>query len=130
MTGPDRWSSPWRGPSEPRPAPAYEDDQMIRPYLITGGRTRPVMDGLRIETLVFAAPAALHAPLKYELRGIVELCQTPCSVAEIAGRLGLPLGVAQVLVADLVTGNMVTIQEATEVTIAMLERILDRVRAL
>lgn len=130
MTGPGPWNPPWRGPAQPRPAAAHEDDQVVRPYLITGGRTRPVTDGLRIETLVFAKPAALHAPLKYELRGIVELCQTPHSIAEIAGLLGLPLGVAQVLVADLLTDNMVTIQEATEVTFAMLERILDRVRAL
>jgi Protein of unknown function (DUF742). len=103
---------------------------MVRPYLMTGGRTRPVTDGLRFETLVFAKPAALHAPLKYESRRIVELCQAPRSMAEIAGTLGIPLGVAQVLVADLMTGNIVTIQEATEVTVAMLERILDRVRAL
>jgi hypothetical protein len=107
-----------------------DDDQVVRPYLMTGGRTRPVTDGLRVETLVFAKPAALHAPLKYELRSIVELCQTPRSMAEIAGVLRIPLGVAQVLVADLVTSNIVTIQEATEVTIGMLERILDRVRAL
>jgi Protein of unknown function (DUF742). len=107
-----------------------DDDQMVRPYLMTGGRTRPVTDGLRFETLVFAKPAALHAPLKYESRRIVELCQAPRSMAEIAGTLGIPLGVAQVLVADLMTGNIVTIQEATEVTVAMLERILDRVRAL
>jgi hypothetical protein len=130
--------SPWRAPpaaadqTRTGPSRAYDtaDDALVRPYMITGGRTRPVRDGLRVETLVYAAPAALHAPLKFEPRRVVELCQAPRSVAEIAVSLAVPLGVAQVLVADLATGGYVEIQEANDVTIEMLERIRDRVRAL
>lgn len=134
-----RMISPWQAPAPTRPestrhdsppAPADDDTTLVRPYLVTGGRTRPVQDGLRVETLVYAMPAALHAPLKFERRSIVELCQTPRSVAEIAVALALPLGVARVLVADLITGDLVTVQEATYITIDMLERIRDRVRSL
>ena len=113
------------------PSPAPDDDQtLVRPYLVTGGRTRPVRDGLRVETLVHAAPAALHAPLKFEQRRIVELCQAPRSIAEIATALGTPLGVARVVVADLVAAGVVAVHESTDVTIEMLERIIERVRDL
>jgi nucleoside-diphosphate-sugar epimerase len=110
---------------------AHEDDRtLVRPYLVTGGRTRPVRDGLRVETLVHAAPAALHAPLKFEQRRIVELCQAPQSIAEIATAIGNPLGVARVLVADLIAANVITVHESADITIEMLERIIERVRVL
>ena len=80
--------------------------------MVTGGGTRPVRDGLRLETLVSAMPAALHAPLQVRKEpAIVELCQTPRSVAEIAVSLAVPLGVARVLIADLATAGFVTIQD-------------------
>jgi hypothetical protein len=106
------------------------DNMFIRPFFLTGGRTRPLHDGLRIETIVFALPAALSAPLRFERRRIVELCQQPLSVAEVAVRLAVPLGVARVLVADLVTDGYLTLNEPTELPIDVLERIRDRVRAL
>jgi predicted DNA-binding transcriptional regulator len=115
---------------EPPPAEQPADSLLVRPFLMTGGRTRPVHDGLRIETLVSAPPAALFAPLRFELRRIVELCQSPQSVAEIAVRLRIPLGVARVLVADLVTDGFVTYSQPTELPIELIERIRDRVRAL
>jgi hypothetical protein len=68
-----------------------------------------------------------------EARRIVDLCQTPLSVAEIAARLLLPLGVARVLVGDLVAANAVTVdvgaQDAAN-DVALLERLLDGIRAL
>jgi hypothetical protein len=106
------------------------DGAVVRPFFVTGGRTRPLHDGLRIETLVTAPPAALHAPLRFELRRIVELCQKPRSIAEVAVGLGVPLGVARVLVADLVTEGYVTCHDQHELPIDVIERIRDRVRAL
>jgi Protein of unknown function (DUF742) len=130
-----RMISPWRAqptlrPGWTAPASRNDDSAMIRPYLVTGGRTRPVYDGLRVESMVHATFAALHAPLKFERRRTVELCQAPMSIAEIAVGLSVPLGVARVLVADLITEAFVTIEQPGEVTIDMLERIRDRVRAL
>jgi len=39
-----------------------------------------------------------------------ELCRQPRSVAEIAAHLSVPLGVARVLVADLLDDGLVTVQ--------------------
>ncbi|SDY91516.1 Protein of unknown function [Micromonospora pattaloongensis] len=118
-------------PREPEPPPEEPvDDVVVRPFLLTGGRTRPVKDGLRVETILSALPAALSAPLRFEARRIVELCQRAMSVADVAVALRVPLGVARVLVADLVVEGYLHSAEQGELTIEMIERIRDRVRAL
>ncbi|MFD0817544.1 DUF742 domain-containing protein, partial [Micromonospora zhanjiangensis] len=94
------------------------------------GRTRPVHDGLRVETLLSAPPSALSAPLRFEARHIVTLCQRATSVADLAVALRVPLGVVRVLVADLITEGYLRREEQGEFSIAMIERIRDRVRAL
>ncbi|WP_426504506.1 DUF742 domain-containing protein [Dactylosporangium sp. McL0621] len=115
------------GGDEPGP-PA--DAALVRPFLMTGGRTRPLTDGLRPETVVSAIPAALHAPLRFESRRIVELCQRPRTVVDIAVGLGLPLGVTRVLVADLVSDGHASADGPAELPIDIIERIRDRVRSL
>ncbi|GAA4261715.1 DUF742 domain-containing protein [Dactylosporangium darangshiense] len=117
-------------PEEAEEPGAPADAALVRPFMVTGGRTRPLTDGLRPETVVSAIPAALHAPLRFESRRIVELCQSPQTVVDIAVRLGLPLGVARVLVADLVSDGYATSQGPTELPIETIERIRDRVRSL
>jgi hypothetical protein len=106
------------------------DDLVIRPFLLTGGRTQPTQDGLRVETLIQARPGALTGNLRFEARQIVELCQQPTSVAEVAAALRVPLGVARVLVSDLVADGSVVVAQREELSIQMIERIRDRVRAL
>ncbi|MEU4222439.1 DUF742 domain-containing protein [Actinoplanes sp. NPDC026623] len=126
-SAPPAWTPPIPGPRAPEP----EDELVVRPFMLTGGRTRPLHDGLRIETLLHASPAALSAPLRFESRRIVELCQAPMSIADLAVALGVPLGVIRVIVADLVTDGYVRIEEQLgELPIALIERIRDRVRAL
>ncbi|PZG16656.1 hypothetical protein C1I95_17010 [Micromonospora craterilacus] len=122
-TGPASEPQPWR-PEEPT------DEAAVRPFLLTGGRTRPVQDGLRVETLLSAQPAALSAPLRFEARRIVELCQRPTTVADLAVALRVPLGVTRVLVADLLNEGYLRRVEQGELSTAMIERIRDRVRAL
>jgi hypothetical protein len=118
-------------PASPYAAPEPGDDLVVRPFMLTGGRTRPLHDGLRIETLLHAAPAALSAPLRFESRRIVELCQAPMSIADLSVALKVPLGVIRVIVADLVTDGYLRIEEQLgELPIALIERIRDRVRAL
>ena len=107
-----------------------ETVSLIRPFIFTGGRTRSVHDGLRLDTMIQTLPAALDAPLQFERHRIVELCQEPLSLAEIAAMVGIPLGVARVLVGDLVSSGLVSYQESSELPIPMLERILEGVRAL
>ncbi len=130
------WRPETAGPSrEPEVAaarpPEPTDELGVRPFLLTGGRTRPVQDGLRVETLLDAAPAALSAPLRFEARRIAELCQRPMALADIAVALGVPLGVARVLVADLLTdGYLRRVEQPDELPVELIERIRDRVRAL
>lgn len=107
-----------------------DEDVFVRPFIVTGGRTRPLHDGLRIETLVVATTTALNAQLHFEQRQIVQWCRTPISLAEIAALIGVPLGVARVLVADLYTDNLVELREPQQVPEHVLERIRDLVRAL
>ena len=129
QTPPPAWAEPEREPSPPAAEPG--DDLVVRPFMLTGGRTRPLHDGLRIETLLHAAPAALSAPLRFESRRIVELCQAPMSIADLSVALKVPLGVVRVIVADLVTDGYLRIEEQLgELPIAWIERIRDRVRAL
>jgi hypothetical protein len=105
--------------------PPPGEESFVRPFLLTGGRTRPRTTELRVETLVRATPAALSAPLKFEDRRIVELCQVPQSVAEIASALRVPLGVVRVLISDLLAGGLVHSEEPDlEISVRQLERIL------
>ncbi|MEV2238295.1 DUF742 domain-containing protein [Micromonospora sp. NPDC049891] len=119
-------------PTLPAPSSSggYDDDLVVRPFLLTGGRTQPIQDGLRVESLLSAQPAALSAPLRFEARRIVEICQRPASVAELAVGLGVPLGVVRVLAADLLVDGYLRRVEQGELSIEMIERIRDRVRAL
>ncbi len=106
------------------------DDLMIRPFLITGGRTQPAQEGLRVETLLQSRPGVMLGSLRFEHRQIVELCQKTTSVAELAAALRVPLGVARVLVSDLVADGSLTLVQRQELSVQMIERIRDRVRAL
>jgi hypothetical protein len=106
------------------------DDLMIRPFLLTGGRTKPGQDGLRVETLLQSRPGVMLSSLRFEHRQIVELCQKTTSVAELAAALRVPLGVARVLVSDLVADGSLTLVQRQELSVQMIERIRDRVRAL
>ncbi|MEV0030301.1 DUF742 domain-containing protein [Nocardia sp. NPDC050793] len=124
----------WFDPSRrapTRPAePIADADAFVRPFVVTAGRTTPLLDGLRIETLVQAPPAALSAPLRFEQRTVVMLCQRPHSIAEIGTALRVPVGVATVIVSDLATAGHVTVRDAPELSTAAIERIRDLVRAL
>ncbi|MHC9291655.1 DUF742 domain-containing protein [Mycobacterium sp. LTG2003] len=77
---------------------------LVRPYTLTAGRT-----DTRIHLPLEAPVETLDTPSDprwpgRDVRGqIVELCTDSPSVAEIAAHLSLPLGVARVLIGDLVT---------------------------
>jgi hypothetical protein len=128
---PQPWFEPTASSADPRRTVESEVDELVvRPFIVTSGRTRPLRDDLRIETLVQAQPAALSAPLRFEERAIVRLCQQPQSIAEIASALGVPIGVARVVIGDLATAGHVSIAESGELPLATIERMRDLVRAL
>jgi hypothetical protein len=88
------------------PPPPAVEVSLVRPYTLTAGRTATSVD-LPLEAPVQTLEAALfHQWPPHDVRGkIVQLCIKSPSVAEIAARLDLPLGVARVLVGDLVTSG-------------------------
>jgi hypothetical protein len=107
-----------------------DDDLIIRPFLLTGGRTRPAREDLRVETLVQSTPGVNTTRLRFEARQIVELCHRPTSVAEISAALRLPLGVVRILVSDLASEGAVGLVQSETLSVQLIERIRDRVRAL
>jgi hypothetical protein len=76
---------------------------LVRPYTLTAGRTQTDVD-LPLEAPVQTLQAGLARPWPpNDVRdGIIRLCVKSPSVAEISARLDLPVGVARVLVGDLV----------------------------
>ncbi len=108
-------------------------DDFIRPFVITGGRTEAHRLDLRLDTLLSAVPAPRPQQLGFEHRAVVSLCREPISIAEIATSLDLPVGVITVVVDDLLEAEQVVVHRkptAGGVSVAVLERILDGVRAL
>ena len=80
-----------------------EGDEIVRSFMITGGRTRAADSHLSLETMVepIAAPSTGSA-MKFERQEILRSIDGPTSIAEIAATLQLPLLSTQVLVSDLV----------------------------
>ncbi|MFJ2896562.1 DUF742 domain-containing protein [Streptomyces sp. NPDC087218] len=115
----------------------------VRPYSLTGGRTR-FGHVLLVETFV----AALEAPeerrelpqsngsarLMPELRAIVEICRRMRTVAEISALLKMPLGVVRVLLSDLADQGKIRVYGTGHGTgqpdRALLERVLNGLRRL
>ena len=92
---------------------------MVRPYARTGGRTRPVHD-FDLEALVVATVNAVDPTviglLSPEHTTVIELCEGTVSVAEIAVRLQTPLGVARVIIADMVELGLVEVMGTSATT--------------
>jgi hypothetical protein len=83
--------------------PSAREASLVRPYTLTAGRTETKVD-LPLEAPVQTLQAGLpHRWPADDARGkIIRLCVKSPSVAEISARLDLPVGVARVLVGDLV----------------------------
>lgn len=113
-----------------------EAGPVVRPYTLTGGRSRPFTSGLELLTHVEAlyAPDADLRSLQPEHREILSLTRTALSIAEIAGRLDLPVGVVRVLVGDLLQADLVSTFEANAAFRApdddVLQAVIDGLRAL
>lgn len=128
-------------PEQPRPAHAppapITNQPLVRPYAMTGGRTRPRYQ-LAIEALVSStAEPSRSAGILPEHQRIVQLCREVKSVAEISALLGFPLGVARILVADLAESGMVAIHQpagaddpGAQPDLTLLERVLSGLRKL
>lgn len=115
---------------------------LVRPYAVTRGRTRPRLE-IAIEALVETTvrgrttgetPASSQGQ---EQQYIATLCDGRLqSLAEIAARMQLPLGVARVIIADMAADGLVAVYEPTSldendaVGTELLERVLSGLRRL
>lgn len=109
----------------------------VRPYTVTGGRTRPTGTDLPFEALVetLTGPRPEHSP---ESRRILALAAGQyLSVAELSAHLQLAIGVVRVLVGDLtdqgavrIHGLTTTAAPAPATTLSVLESVLNGISAL
>jgi Protein of unknown function (DUF742) len=120
----------------PVPTPVVDDDpdDAVRPYFVTGGRTRASVD-LQFETMVVATARGKSAArrLGFERAEILGVAEEPISIAEISANLRIPLTVALVLVGDLVTASHLSMSQtnlAPADDIALIKRLIHGVRSL
>ena len=116
---------------------------LVRPYAVTRGRTRPRLE-IAIEALVETtvrgrsdAAGGGRGGHGREHQHIATLCDGKVqSLAEIAARMRLPLGVTRVLIADMAADGLVAVYEPTSfdsndsVGTELLERVLSGLRRL
>jgi Protein of unknown function (DUF742) len=111
-------------------------ERIVRPYVLTRGRTASSIGSLELHAPVLSlvGPEQLQRGATPEDRRIIELCQTPTSVAELSARLAAPVGVVRVLVGDLVDARMVRVrlveERAEHRDVRLLERLLEGIRGI
>ncbi|MEV6343403.1 DUF742 domain-containing protein [Actinoplanes sp. NPDC051851] len=87
---------------------------LVRPYAVTRGRTEPIRE-IPIEAVLVANAAAVQEArfAGHDKYRIAVLCEPKAqSLAELAALTRLPLGVARVLVADMVAGGLLALHSA------------------
>ena len=103
-------------------------DQFVRPYLLTGGRTRVEGVELPVEAMLRATEAGRNAIDRRspEESRLLITCGEPVALVEVASRLDLPLGVVRVLAGDLLReGYLEKGEVAASDDVPLLERLLD-----
>jgi hypothetical protein len=114
----------------------YDDDAgpLVPLYAVTGGRTHSGQYELDLITLVVSVDPDLHAPfVGPEHAAVLWACAYPSSVAEVASATKLPVGVAKVLISDLVERHYVmfrSVSQAASPDLEMMQRVLDGIRNL
>ncbi|MET9960431.1 DUF742 domain-containing protein [Streptomyces sp. NPDC006326] len=116
------------------PGRDWEDGTPERLYVITGGRSGPLLPAtLDLVTLIIAKSGP-RPGMQPEHAAIMTLCQSPLSVAEISAYLGLPVSVVTVLLGDLLTAGHVLsrppVAPAQLPDLALIEAVIDGLRKL
>jgi hypothetical protein len=94
------------------------EGRLVRPFTLTGGRTRPSREDFTLITTVTAVdppPEGAARPQAEQLR-ILRLCGEPVAVAELAARLDLPVSVVVILLSDLLEAGRITARPPHPVT--------------
>jgi hypothetical protein len=123
VTRDDRWLDDAAGP-------------VVRPYAITGGRTRAAESTLELVAMVTTTERglALVDQVAGEHQEIVRRCRRPLSIAELSAHLDVPLGVGRVLVSDLLEQGLVVVRRPAPrhrmSDEALLEKVMNGLRQL
>jgi Protein of unknown function (DUF742) len=109
------------------------DGRVVPVYAVTGGRTRSTERDLPIESIVTATDRGSY-DLEPEYRTIVRMAVRPVTLVEIGAALGVPVGVARVLVGDLAASGHLAVHGAPSTadgnpTPEILTRLLEGLRA-
>ena len=102
--------------------------RLARPYAITGGRTdAPTFLRLESQLRRTGRANAGASPHRWEAARIIEMTGTPIALVEVAARVGLPVGVTKIVVADLIEQGALTTGAVPQKTSfsSLLERVLD-----
>jgi len=112
---------------EAEPAPSAP-----RPFVLTSGRVPVAHPDIGLETQITARPHGYSrlAGLPREQQAIVAVCAEPISVAEIAARLRLHLGVTKILVGDLRDAGYLEVHSMDAVQPTDIETILRVIHGL
>jgi hypothetical protein len=124
--------------SESLSDPSWLDDQagpVVRPYAMTHGRTRPSHGTFDLITIIVAThpTAPADGSFRPEHAAIVQVCQRPTSVAEIASQLDLPVGAVRVVLGDLLAKRLIRIRPPAATDLPsehVFQAVLDGLRAL
>lgn len=111
---------------------AGRDDDPDRFYTLTGGRA-PVTEDFDLVTLVVSESAPV-AGMTSEQVAILDMCRAPTAVVEIAAELRLPVGVATVVLSDLLHAGKITVRPPLSAAMSLdastLEKVLVGLRRL
>lgn len=88
-----------------------DEGPVVRPYALTGGRTRPTGEIIDMLALVGSTDAPVdELVLEPEYLAVMRLCRPPKPVADVASDLDLPLGVVRILLSDMRDHGLITIR--------------------
>lgn len=125
-----------RVPKPDDPGEVVYESGSIRPYAVTGGRTRSKGELIPIEALV-SVIGRPPVQLSTEKLRIIDLAMTQyLSIAELSAHMHMPVGVVRVLVGDLVEEGHARVHGAVAsaynpaTTLSVLESVLDGISAL
>jgi hypothetical protein len=107
----DRWLDAEAGP-------------VVRPYALTGGRTRHTGEAFDLVATVTATQTRVAdlSGLGPEHFSVLQLTQVPTTVVDIASDVDLPLGVVRILLADLRELGLVLIAAPVSMTARQVDR--------
>jgi uncharacterized protein DUF742 len=85
--------------------------RLVRPFALTGGRTRPSRADFTLITTVTAVdpPPTWATRQQPEQQRMLRLCAEPIAVAELAALLDLPVSVVVIMLCDLLESGRITV---------------------